>query len=254
MSESQRVLGMRVDPEGPEEAVARAMEWATERRSRVICAANVHMVMEAWDDRVFQATLAQADLVVADGQPVWLACRLLGSADARHLRGQDLMLRLCAAAERQDVPIALLGSTEEVLGKVHAALMALFPALRVAHSVSPPFRILVPQEEQRLVAELNSSGARVLFVALGCPKQERWMLSHKGQVDCVMVGVGAAFDMLAGELRVAPTWMQRAGLEWIFRLAVEPRRLWRRYAQHNFRFVVLLGRDLARRRIGRGAA
>jgi N-acetylglucosaminyldiphosphoundecaprenol N-acetyl-beta-D-mannosaminyltransferase len=115
-----------------------------------------------------------------------------------------------------------------------------FHGLRVAYAHAPAFRQLTPEEDAAVVREINDSGARILFVGLGCPKQERWMASHKGCVNAVMLGVGAAFDFLAGSKPQAPAWVQRAGLEWLFRLATEPRRLWRRYVYHNPRFVVLL--------------
>lgn len=245
---SQNVLGVRVDPVCAAEAADLVMTWAGEHVARVVCAVNVHMVMETWDNREFRAALTGADLAVADGRPVWLACRLLGTPEACHLRGQDLMLRLCEASSERGVPVALLGSTDDVLRKLRVALTQLFPALEIVSAVSPPFRALAPGEDQQLVAALEKSGARVLFVALGCPKQEQWMFDHRAMTTCVMVGVGAAFEMLAGERRAAPAWMQRAGLEWVFRLVAEPRRLWRRYARHNLRFVFLLACQLLRRR------
>jgi len=237
---------MRVDPVGPEDAVALVMRWTDELRGRVICAANVHMVMEARGDPDFQACMARGDLIVADGRPVWLACRLLGSTGARHLRGQDLMMNLCTAAERRGTPIALFGSTEDVLADLQRVLLQQCPRLSIALALAPPFRPLTSEEEAPMLAELRDSGARIVFVALGCPKQERWMFQHRAQLDCAMVGVGAAFEMLAGRSRVAPVWMQRAGLEWAFRLVIEPRRLWRRYARHNVPFVVLFARQWIR--------
>jgi len=195
--------------------------------------------------------MRQADLVVADGRPVWLACRLLGSAGARHLRGEDLMATLCAAAQERGVAIGLFGSTEDVLAELSGALAGRYPRLAITFAVAPPFRPLTAMEKTELFADLRQSGARLLFVALGCPKQERWMLEHSAQTDCVMIGVGAVFDMLSGRRRAAPAWLQRAGLEWLFRLASEPRRLWRRYARHNARFVILLVREVIRQRFGR---
>jgi N-acetylglucosaminyldiphosphoundecaprenol N-acetyl-beta-D-mannosaminyltransferase len=244
---SRFVLSMRVDPVSSAEAADLVMTWANEKAARVVCAANVHMVMEAWDDRRFRASLSAADLAVADGRPIWLACRLLGTPDACHLRGQDLMLGLCEASSDRGVPVGLFGSTEQILDKLCGALTSRFPALKIAYVASPPFRPLDPDEDEEVLAVLEASGARILFVALGCPKQEQWMLEHRATTSCVMVGVGAAFEMLAGERRAAPSWMQRAGLEWAFRVAAEPRRLWRRYARHNLRFVFLLAYQVLRR-------
>jgi N-acetylglucosaminyldiphosphoundecaprenol N-acetyl-beta-D-mannosaminyltransferase len=127
-----------------------------------------------------------------------------------------------------------------VLTRVLDVCRRRFVGVLVAYAHAPPFRQLTAEEDAAVVREINGSGARILFVGLGCPKQERWMASHKGRVNAVMLGVGAAFDFLAGVKPQAPAWMQRAGLEWLFRLATEPRRLWRRYAYHNPRFVALL--------------
>jgi N-acetylglucosaminyldiphosphoundecaprenol N-acetyl-beta-D-mannosaminyltransferase len=126
------------------------------------------------------------------------------------------------------------------------ALTATFPALRVVFAYSPPFAPLSDREDEEIVATILDSGARILFVGLGCPKQERWMAAHRERLPCAMLGVGAAFDFLAGAKRQAPGWMQRAGLEWLFRLLCEPRRLWRRYAVLNPRFALAFARQLAR--------
>jgi N-acetylglucosaminyldiphosphoundecaprenol N-acetyl-beta-D-mannosaminyltransferase len=123
-----------------------------------------------------------------------------------------------------------------------------FPGLRIAFAMSPPFRALGPAEDAEVVADIRESGARILFVGLGCPKQERWMTAHREALPCVLLGVGAAFDFLAGAKRQAPGWLQRAGLEWLFRLVSEPRRLWRRYLIQNPRFLFHLARELARSR------
>jgi len=125
-------------------------------------------------------------------------------------------------------------------------LRAKFPGLQVSYCYSPPFRQLTPQEDEQVVQAINEAGARILFVGLGCPKQERWMAQHKDQIRAVMIGVGAAFDFHAGRVRQAPPWLQEKGLEWLFRLLMEPRRLWRRYLWHNPRFVALVARQLLR--------
>jgi N-acetylglucosaminyldiphosphoundecaprenol N-acetyl-beta-D-mannosaminyltransferase len=133
-----------------------------------------------------------------------------------------------------------------VLSALHEYLKARFPGLEVPFAFAPPFRPLDEHEDRDVVEAIEQSGARILFVGLGCPKQERWMAAHRERIDCTLVGVGAAFDFLAGAKRQAPRWMQRAGLEWLFRLAAEPRRLWRRYLVLNPRFLFQLARQLAR--------
>lgn len=237
------VLTTRVLPIGVEEAGSVVTTWAADGVGRVVCAANVHMVMEAWDDPDFATTLGGADLAVCDGRPLVWACRLQGVRDARHTRGLDLLHEVCAHAAKRRLTVGLYGGKPPVIAAVRQRLTALYPGLKVGYCWSPPFRELNPEENDVVIDAIAAAGVQVLFVSLGCPKQERWMLAQRERLDCVALGVGAAFDMLAGTLRVAPRWMQLLGLEWLFRLVYEPRRLWRRYAKHNARFVYLVLRQ-----------
>jgi N-acetylglucosaminyldiphosphoundecaprenol N-acetyl-beta-D-mannosaminyltransferase len=150
------------------------------------------------------------------------------------------MTHLLDRTAAEGVAIGLYGATPEGLARLLSVCKQRFPELRVTYSYSPPFRPLTTVEDEAVVREINASGAQVLFVGLGCPNQERWIALHKGRVRAVMVGVGAAFDFVAGLKPRAPAWMQSVGLEWLFRLASEPRRLWRRYAFNNPRFMALL--------------
>lgn len=237
------IVTTRVLPIGVDEAASVAATWAEDGAGRVVCAANVHMVMQAWDDPPFAAALAGADLVVCDGRPLVWASALLGMGDAEQTRGFDLMEAVCARAARRGLRVGLYGAAPAVLDEVHRRLLAAHPGLEVVYAVSPPFRPLTAGGDQAVLADIVAAGVHVLFVSLGCPKQERWMLERRDRLGCVMLGVGAAFDMLAGELSVAPRWAQRLGLEWVFRLVSEPRRLWKRYARHNGRFVWLVLRQ-----------
>jgi N-acetylglucosaminyldiphosphoundecaprenol N-acetyl-beta-D-mannosaminyltransferase len=237
--EGQVILTTPVLPIGVDEASSVVAAWAADGGGRVVCAANVHMVMEAWDDPSFAATLAGADLVVCDGRPLVWSCRLHGVRDARQTRGLDLMLAVCRLAARRGLKVGLYGGEPAVAEEVRRRLVARFSSLDVCFLWSPPFRPLTEQEDADAVEAIAAAGVQILLVALGCPKQERWMVERRQRLECVMLGVGAAFDMVAGTIGVAPPWMQRAGLEWVFRLAHEPRRLWRRYAIHNSRFIVL---------------
>jgi N-acetylglucosaminyldiphosphoundecaprenol N-acetyl-beta-D-mannosaminyltransferase len=243
-----RVLGLRVDATSYADATASILAWAREGRSAYVCAANVHMVMEAHDDPAFQALVNAADLVTPDGMPLVWSLRARGQAQAR-VYGPDLMLHVCAAAARADVPIGLHGATVEVLDRLRSDLPRRFPGLRITYTGSPPFRDLTSDEDDAIVRDLGASGARIVFVALGCPKQERWMAAHRGRVSAVMIGVGAAFAFHAGEVPQAPAILRGAGLEWAFRLAAEPRRLWGRMFQHNPRFVVLAARELLAKKL-----
>lgn len=241
MSLSSRcVLGMRVDATSYEDASRRVMQWAHEKRSAYVCVANVHMCMESFDSPVFRRVVNESDLTTPDGRPLVWALKALGVKDPSQVRGADLVLRISERAARENVPIGLYGGTHDSLEMFVRGLRERFPGLRVACQVSPPFRPLTPEEDEDVVDEVVASGTRVLLVGLGCPKQEMWMAEHKGRIPAVMLGVGAAFDFHAGRVRQAPRWAQRAGLEWLFRLLLEPRRLWKRYARHNPRFVALL--------------
>lgn len=242
------VLEVGVDAVTPEEAVAQILRWAQAGQGRYVCVANVHMVMEAHDAPDFRAVVNGADLVVPDGMPLVWMLRGQGVRGQPRVYGPALTLALCAAAAREGVPVGFYGSTPATLEALVARLRAHFPGLRVAYAYSPPFRPLTVEEEAAVRAEIRRAGVRLLFVGLGCPRQERWMARQRAHLPVVMVGVGAAFDFLAGRKPQAPRWMQQMGLEWLFRLLTEPRRLWRRYLYHNPRFVVLALRQVLCRR------
>ncbi len=244
------VLGTRVDATDYPRATALVQEWATRGESRYLCAANVHMVMEGHDASDFQRVVNGADLVTPDGVPLVWALRRGGFPGQSRVYGPELMLHVCAAAARAGLPVGLYGGHPDTLVELQERLLVRYPALRIAFAKSPPFRALSVEEDQAATAEINAEGVRILFVGLGCPKQERWMAAHRGRVAAVMLGVGAAFDFHAGKVKQAPPLLQAAGLEWAFRLAMEPRRLFLRYARHNPRFLALMARAAFRARRG----
>ncbi|MDF2743866.1 MAG: glycosyl transferase, WecB/TagA/CpsF family [Actinomycetia bacterium] len=246
---TRRVLGMRVDATSYQHATAEILRWGSLGESGYVCIATVNNVIEAYDDPAYRQVMDGADLVTPDGVPLVWALRLLGVDGATRVYGPDLTPILCERAAELGVPVGFYGGTPEVLEAMAANLVRRYPALQVAYSHSPPFRPLTPDEDARVVAGINRSGARILFVGLGAPKQERWMAERKGAVEAVMIGVGAAFDFLAGRKRQAPAILQRLGLEWLFRLLNEPRRLWRRYLYRNPRFVALFTVQLVRQRL-----
>lgn len=218
--------------------------WAERGSSRYVCAANVHMLMEAHDSRDFQTVVNEADLVTPDGTPLVWMMRLKGVRDQQRVYGPTLMLHVLEAAAQKNIPVGFFGSTQPVLDRLLEQMQARYQELQVAYSCSPPFRELSLEEDQKIITQINGSGTRILFVGLGCPRQEKWMAEHRGRIQAVMIGVGAAFDFHAGLKRQAPAWMQNIGLEWLFRLSAEPRRLWKRYLYHNPRFIVLALADL----------
>jgi N-acetylglucosaminyldiphosphoundecaprenol N-acetyl-beta-D-mannosaminyltransferase len=233
------ILGSRVDPISYAQAIHQVVAWAQQHESRYVCAANVHMLMEAYDSPEFQNMVNAADLVTPDGMPlVWMLQRL-GYPQQERVYGPDLTLKLIEAAEMQEIGVGFYGGTAETLARLTASFKEKYPNLQIKYSYSPPFRPLTTAEDEAVILAVNASGAKILFIGLGCPKQERWMAAHKGRIRAVMLGVGAAFDIHAGQKSQAPPWMQHAALEWLFRLVSEPQRLWRRYLCHNPRFLVL---------------
>jgi len=225
------------------------LEWSAERVGRYVCLANVHMAMEAFDDPAFRAIVERADLVLPDGMPLVWAQRLLGHGEASRVFGPDLMERVLERAAALGVPVGFYGGSPELLQKLREVASVRWPRLRIAAAIAPPFRALTPEEDLEHTRAIDGSGARVLFVGIGCPRQEQWMSQHVGRVSCPMLGVGQAFDLVTGVKRNPPRWMHDAGLGWVYRLVHEPRRLWRRYAANNPRFLFLfLAQWLAYRR------
>jgi len=246
------VVGLGISLLTLESATDRVVRWAQERTGRYVCAANVHMVMEAHDKPAFRDVVRGADLVLPDGMPLVFAQRLLGHAAASRARGVEITERLLDRAASGGIPVAFYGGTPATQDRLIAAAQARFPGLRVAVAISPPFRPATPEEDAADVRLLIDSGARIVFVGIGCPKQEQWMAAHVGRLPCVLLGVGQAFDLLAGVVQEAPRWMHGLGLSWLHRLAQEPRRLFWRYAKHNPRFLAFLLLQVVRRRLGAG--
>lgn len=215
-----------------------------------VTAAAVNLVMSAHEQPETMTAVLGATLAVPDGMPLVWALRALGHGRATRVYGPDLMLSFCAYAAAEGIPMYLYGGRDEAaLQLLTQRLRERFPGLRVVGGHSPPFRELTAAEERQVVADIERSGAKVVWVGTGQPKQERWMHRMRPRLKTpLLVGVGAAFDFHAGLLSQAPRWMQRAGLEWIYRLAREPRRLWRRYARYNPRFVAAFARQYASER------
>lgn len=239
-----KIIGTTISSTNYFEAVKDTLKWASKNESRYICIANVHMLMEAYDSTRYAEIINAADLVTPDGMPlVWLM-RKKGNPEQQRVYGPTLMLHVLEAATRDNIPVGFYGSTPEVLETLQKKLLQRFPKLKISYVYSPPFRETTPQEDMEIINQINASNALILFIGLGCPKQEKWMSEHRGKVNAVMLGVGAAFDFHAGLKSQAPAWMQRNGLEWLFRLITEPRRLWKRYLYHNPRFIFLSIADL----------
>ena len=243
---SLSLLGTRVASVTYDEAVAVVLDAAKQTAPHgYVCAVNVHSVSLARRDEAYRRVLNGALLAVPDGTPLVWAHRLLGGRRLpERVYGPTLMLRLCAAAARENVPVYFYGGRPGVAETLARRLAERFPGLKIAGAFSPPFRDSGEAGDDRLPQEIeamNSSGARLVFIGLGAPKQELFMARHAGKINAVQIGVGAAFDFHAGRVAQAPGWLQRLGLEWLFRLLCEPRRLWRRYLFYNPYFVVRVG-------------
>jgi N-acetylglucosaminyldiphosphoundecaprenol N-acetyl-beta-D-mannosaminyltransferase len=241
------LLGVNLAVSSYDEVVTKCVNWAKASEPHAVLFANVHMLMEAHDTAGFRSALNRADMVNPDGMPLVWALRALGHSNARRVYGPDATEALLGAAQSSNIPIGFYGGSEATLTKLVAEVERQYPRIQVVFQMSPPFRPLSKTEDDNIVRQISNSGARWLFVGLGCPKQEAWILDHRDRVPAVMLGVGAAFDFIAGSKPQAPRWMMRNGLEWVFRLVSEPRRLAGRYLKHNPRFVVLFLRQWMRR-------
>jgi len=240
----REVIGSPIDTVTWSQTLERLSGWAAAGQSRYVCICNVHSVVTARQDEVFSDVIRKADMATPDGAPVAWLMRRLGSLGQERINGPDLMWRYCAEAARRNESIYLYGGQQRTLDILQRTLLAHFPGLMIAGAYSPPFRALTPEEDTAVVEAINDSGAGTVWVSLGCPKQEKWMAEHRGRINAVMIGVGAAFDYHAGTIQRAPRWMQRNGLEWLHRLCSEPRRLWKRYLVTNSLFIYYAGRQL----------
>lgn len=241
---SRSILGSRIDATSYTDACDRIQAWATTKTSGYIIAANVHVVMTAYWNRTFQSIVNRAALVTPDGMPLVWGLRWLGISEQPRVYGPDLMLAWCDRAARVGLPLYLYGGTPTMLEKLKHRLEAEFSGLNIVGTHAPPFRSLSEEEEARDRQQIVASGAAVVLVGLGCPKQELWMARQQDKLPAVMMGVGAAFSFHSGEVTQAPRWMMARGLEWLYRLMAEPGRLWKRYLLSNPAFICLFGLQL----------
>ena len=233
------VLGVGVSAIDMAQAVTEITRWVDEGERHYVCVTGVHGVMEAQRDPELRDIHNASGLTTPDGMPMVWAGRRAGATHMRRVCGPDLMPELCRVAAERGWSSFFYGGGPGVPELLAERLTARFPGFRVAGTWSPPFRPLTPDEDRMVIERINRAAPDLVWVGLSTPKQERWMAAHAGRLDAgVLLGVGAAFDMHAGLLPQAPPWMQRSGLEWLYRLRREPRRLWRRYLRNNPRFAV----------------
>ena len=237
----RNVVGIIIDVVDDEGAVEFVMRAAHEKRRASISALAVHGLMTGVLDGEHKFRLNHFDLICPDGQPIrWALNWLYGVGLKRPVIGRDLTSKVCARAATEGIPVYFYGNTAEVLEALDASLRTRFPGLKVAGMEPSKFRRLHAMEREDLVARICASGAAILFVGLGCPKQETFAFEYRDALPMPILAVGAAFPFLAGRLAHAPQWMQDHGLEWLFRLSLEPRRLWRRYLFLNPTYLFLV--------------
>jgi N-acetylglucosaminyldiphosphoundecaprenol N-acetyl-beta-D-mannosaminyltransferase len=247
---TRSILGLDVAVSSYDAAVQQSLSWTGERSSRALYFSASHLLMESVDNPDLRRGLNETGITFPDGMSLVGALRALGETRAQQVCGPDFTTTMLAAAEAAGVPVGFYGGSQKTLDALMSEVRLRYPNLQVPYSESPPFRPLTPEEDQAVVERISASGARLLFVGLGCPKQEYWIIDHMGRIPVVMFGVGAAFDFLAGSKMRAPRWMSRCGFEWLFRLGAEPRRLAGRYMKHNPRFVLLFLRQIIAERKG----
>jgi N-acetylglucosaminyldiphosphoundecaprenol N-acetyl-beta-D-mannosaminyltransferase len=239
------IMGVCVSAINLDDAVGAIETWIARRRPHYVCITGAHGVIESQRDPCLRNIHNAAGLVAPDGMPVvWLA-HWLGAKHTRRVYGPDLMRALTEVSARRGYRQFYYGGVAGVAEKLRDELLKRHPRLQVVGTMCPPFRPLSDAEDEAIVAAINRADPDIVWVGLSTPKQEYWMAEHRTRIKApVIIGVGAAFDFLAGAKRQAPPWMQRNGLEWLFRLLSEPRRLWRRYAMVVPAFIFLGSRQL----------
>lgn len=245
----QNILGIGVDAIDYDAATRKIIRAASEKKPFTVSALAVHGVMTGATDAVHRHRLNNLDLVAPDGQPVRWAMKLCyGVKLPERVYGPELTLRVCEQAARKDLSIYLYGSRADVLEKLEGNLKKRFPSLRIAGRQPSRFRRVTADEQIDIAETIKKSGASIVLVGLGCPRQETWIFEYRDLLSMPLLAVGAAFDFHAGTVPQAPAWLQRRGLEWLFRFVQEPRRLWKRYTVLNVLYIFLIGLQFARLR------
>lgn len=234
------IIGTDILVTNMEKTVALIEEHIEELRGKYICVGNVHTTVMAHDDAKYHEVQKSAAFVLPDGKPLSVYSRKHGFPEAERVTGPDLMLALFA--RRNGLRHYFYGSKEETLSMLRQKMIVQYPHLEIAGMVSPPFHALSEAEDAAEIEKINASGADIVWVGLGAPKQENWMYEHMDKVNGVMIGVGAGFDYHAGNIKRAPMWMQKLSLEWLYRLLQDPKRLFKRYLVTNTRYLWLIHR------------
>ncbi|WP_276091072.1 WecB/TagA/CpsF family glycosyltransferase [Pedobacter sp. JY14-1] len=247
MLPKKRIISIDISNGTYEQFVSAIMTYAKNKQSSYVCVANVHMCIEATESAEFRQIVNNADLVTPDGMPLAQSFKWLYRTHQERVDGMSLLPRLLAEAESQKLTVYFYGGTQATLNATSEYLKMRYPNLKVAGMYSPPFRPLMAEEKEAITEMIAASGSHLVFVVLGCPKQERWMAEMKGAIPSVMLGIGGALPVLVGQQKRAPEWMQKNSLEWLYRLAQEPTRLFKRYLVTNSKFIYLIIKEKLRK-------
>lgn len=251
MFEKLKIISLSVHHASFRESLELVTEWALKKRSSYICFANVHMIIEAYSDQSFLEKVNAADLVLADGKPVAIACRILRHKKQERISGMDFTPEILEKANKNKLSVFVYGSTAGVHNAIKEKINFNYPDISLAGFISPPFRQLKANEIINDIHKINRSGAHIVLVALGCPKQENWMAENSKKINAVLLGIGGALPVFAGVQKRAPSWMQNMALEWLYRLMQQPGRLFKRYVYTNSLFLFLLSRDWIKKLFGK---
>jgi len=230
------------------------LQLSSQKKGYYTCVANVHMFVEAYKSKSFSEVVNNAAIVTPDGKPLCWALKILHGIKQERVAGMDLLPDLLREAASAKTPVYFYGGQASLLEKTRLYLQKNYPDLIVAGSYSPPFRMLSLDEEDDIANAINNSGAELVFVVLGCPKQEKWMAKMQGRINSMMIGVGGALPVMIGIQKRAPRWMQKYGLEWFYRLLQEPGRLLKRYAVTNTIFLYLLTKAFLSKKLSKGSS
>ncbi|PCI28034.1 MAG: glycosyltransferase [SAR324 cluster bacterium] len=233
-----KILSSMISSGGYRTVLDSILKLSKVKDSSYICVSNVHMLIESYKSKNFNAILNEADISTPDGMPLARAMKLLYGINQDRISGMDLMPDIMKISEKQNLSIFMYGSTDEVLDKIITKAKEEFLGLTLT-TYSPPFKVLSIKEKEDIVTLINAKEPDFVFVALGCPKQEKWMAEHKGKINSCMIGLGGALEVYAGVKERAPKWMQDNSLEWLYRLKQDPKRLWKRYFVTNTLFIIL---------------
>lgn len=234
------ILGVNINVTNMQETVKVITENLESIKGNYICVSNVHTTIMSYEDEKYKAIQNSGFMALPDGKPLSIVSKKRGFKDAERVTGPDLMEEIFKISEEKGYSHYFYGSTQETLDTLKVKLNNKYPNMKIAGMYSPPFRKLTENEDKDVIENINKENPDFIWIGLGAPKQEIWMMEHKGKVNGLMLGVGAGFDYHAGKIERAPMWMQKYSLEWLFRLNQEPKRLFKRYINTNSKFICLI--------------